>query len=438
METVRKYVSILLLLVLCVTFSFSAFAAPLATPSQIEIIPEVMETVRATPSQMFRVPSLLASSGFSSDNSVDRSAIVVAFLYKYSSESGEWNHSVSVNVDENGDFTIPVLHDDPVLGSVVPYAIQYTLLGGALPNSGNYTMSFNFSSDVGIDYTSSSHSGAINITYTADNATTEVSNSSFVFDDSAGSVWFTYPVSLGFQNVMYLSFGTSTLPPLGGRLFVSFTRSDADPGVSAPNSGTVSGDIEQNINNQVGSISSGVSDINGSIRELIQTIINQLDALWNQFAGEFTNMFTAWQTHTDAIVSAIQNITTTASDGIENIIQAGHNDADQISGDIQSAEENITNGYDNSGMTSDNDRLDSSLNEYDSAEDALISDAEDAINGVDFDIDLTSFSGIISTISGFLQDCYENSGQFQIVINLSLLCSLASCVIGLYRFKGGG
>ena len=221
--------------------------------------------------------------------------------------------------------------------SVVPFAIQYSLLGGALPNSGNYTMSFNFVSDVGIDYISSSHSGFINLSYTADNAMTESSASTFSFDDSAGSVWFTYPVSLGFQNVMYLSFEVSTLPPLGGRLYVSFVRSDSEPDISAPNSGNVSGDIEQNINNTVGNISSGVSEVSDRISELIQTIINQLDALWNQFSGEFTNMFTAWDTHVQTITNAIQNQGTTVSDGLENVVSEVDSSSDQI---VDNADEN--------------------------------------------------------------------------------------------------
>lgn len=434
MEIARKYVSVLLLLVLCFTFSFSALAAPVATPSQIQIVPEDIDAVKATPSILFS-PSRV--SGLSESNSVlDWSASIVNYHYHYENEPDTPRHTVSVHPDSDGTFVIPVLYSDPVYGSPVGDYLEFILSPDNLPNAGTYSVSFTFSSDVGVSYVGDE--AILQFQYSSSNAENAFSRIGVSCTTIAGGFNCNATIDIGYSNYLYVYRPVTTLPPIGGKLFCNFVRSESAPSVSAPNAGSSSSDIQDNINNTVGGISSGVSDINGSIRDLIQTIISQLDALWNQFAGEFTNMFAAWQTHTDAIVSAIQNITTTASDGIENIIQGGHNDADQISGDIQDAEENITNGYDNSGMTSDNDRLDSSLQEYDSAEDALISDAEDAINGVDFNIDLTSFSGIIATISGFLQDCYENSGQFQIVINLTLLCSLASCVIGLYRFKGGG
>ena len=431
METARKYVSILLLLVLCVTFSFSAFAAPVATPSQIQIVPEELEVVKATPSQILHASSLLSVPTIV--NTVDYDGVNISLNYYNSTGVSNWR-----TYEVGSDGYVSVEKPDNYSQFICMFV---NIESPGLPMSGKYKFQMRLSVDAG------------GVFQWGDNCNLEAANSASNVDS-----YYVYS-DMSYQQDMgdfYCSavVDTSNYTRLSVRLFqasgqtfkmpfkfyvkAAFSRtSEAADGPDLSGI-TSTGDIENNINNVVGGISSGVSDINGSIRELIQTIINQLDALWNQFAGEFTNMFAAWQTHTDAIVSAIQNITTAASDGIENIIQAGHNDADQISGDIQSAEEEITGGYDNSGMTSDNDRLDSSLQEYDSAEDALISDAEDAINGVDFDIDLTSFSGIIATISGFLQDCYENSGEFQIVINLTLLCSLASCVIGLYRFKGGG
>lgn len=428
METARKYVSILLLLVLCVTFSFSAFAAPVATPSQIQIVPESIEAVKATPSQIspvLRAPAALPSVS----NTIDLSDVSVMLNY-YNLTGTSVSAFYPVGSDGHFNITKPDNYSQFI---ALYFILDGSTIGDALPPSGNYQ--FNFK--MGIDAGGVNNWGqiALELALVTNNASTSYKRYNVAdFLQYYGDFYLSSVVDLAnASSLRVLAFqgsGETYELPMNGQIWAGFSRTTSSSDVSM-------GDIVSSDDVQA-DISSGVQNIEGSIRELIQTIINQLDALWNQFAGEFTNMFAAWQTHTDAIVSAIQNITTTASDGIENIIQAGHNDADQISEDIQDAENQITNGYDNSAMTSDNDRLDSSLQEYDSAEDALISDAEDAINGVDFTIDLTSFSGVIATISGFLQDCYENSGQFQIVINLALLCSLASCVIGLYRFKGGG
>lgn len=83
---------------------------------------------------------------------------------------------------------------------------------------------------------------------------------------------------------------------------------------------------------------------------MIQTIINQLDALWNQFSGEFTNMFTAWNTHVQTITNAIQNQGTTVSDGLNNVVdQVGHSsdeitdNADRNTEDLKENEDKNTN-----------------------------------------------------------------------------------------------
>lgn len=431
METARKYVSILLLLVLCVTFSFSAFAAPVATSSQIQIVPEDFSAVKATSSDM-----LMSSSPFAVDGA---DAPIYADIFNDSSGAYIGNQKGIFNRVAGGHYVYrwPQLPEGQHYGNV-----YIVVTGGEIPSPGKYGVSFSmFQENLTIG---PSVYGLVSLRSWGDNVSQSINSVKADLVSANGGWTGQATVTLGYANSSVtcqlhwpeeprdLEVGIPEEP-----VIFTYKINQGIPEVVAPDvdAGISGDDALININQ---GISNSVSSIDGSIKQLIQTIINQLDALWNQFSGEFTNMFAAWQTHTNAIVSAIQNITTTASDGIENIIQAGHNDADQISGDIQNAEENITNGYDNSGMTSDNDRLDSSLQEYDSAEDALISDAEDAINGVDFTIDLTSFSGVIATISGFLQDCYENSGQFQIVINLALLCSLASCVIGLYRFKGGG
>ena len=191
------------------------------------------------------------------------------------------------------------------------------------------------------------------------------------------------------------------------------------------------------ISNSVNVISSSVDEITDQIAELIQVIINQLDALWNQFAGEFTNMFSAWQTHTDAIVAAIQNITVTASDGIQNIIDAGHDDADQIQENQDQNTDTIVNGYDNSSMTQENDRLNDSLSQLEDAEDQLFDDAKNYINDFEFENPFTQFTAPLSDLSYWLVGIYDGLGSMNIPISFGFTLSIALLLIGWYRFKGG-
>lgn len=432
MKYLRFFCSIICSVLL---FSFSVFAAPVATPSQIQIVPENVGAVKATSSDMVTSISPLSLSDEFGQTSVIFTDSRAFFTYRYENEPGNPNHAVYVNLSSDGSFSVPVMHDDPVYGSVVPVNMGFSLGSDDIPPAGTYSFHFRYVTEVGMVYPYDSMS--IEFTKLTDNVTPEFSNFSVPVDTAAGYIDGSTVIELGYNTPVTMWIQTRTLPPFGGRLLVAFSYSDASPDGSAPGVGSVFDDVQSNINNTVGDISSGVSSIDGSIRELIQTIINQLDALWNQFAGEFTNFFSAWQTHTDAIVSAIQNITIAASDGIENIIQAGHNDADQISGDIQSAEEEITNGYDNSAMNQENDRLNDSLSSLENAEDQLFDDAKNYIDNFEFVNPFTEFTAPLSDLSYWLVGIYNGLGSMNIPISFGFTLSIALLLIGWYRFKGG-
>lgn len=156
------------------------------------------------------------------------------------------------------------------------------------------------------------------------------------------------------------------------------------------------------------------------IKNTIETISFQLTAFWNQLAGEFTNLYNKMnQQHAEQLEADRQNTDDLISNQDENT-------------------DTVVNGYDNSGMNADNDRLNSSLTEYGQAEDSLMDDVNDHISGIDFDYNFDSIISVIGSVSDFFQGLYERSGQFQIVINVCLILSLASCAVGIYRLKGGG
>lgn len=62
-----------------------------------------------------------------------------------------------------------------------------------------------------------------------------------------------------------------------------------------------------------------MSDVKDSLKELIQTISNQLTALWSQFSAVYTNMFSAWNTHVNTITQGVQGVADEVSNSSEEI-----------------------------------------------------------------------------------------------------------------------
>ena len=351
------------------------------------------------------------------------------------------NFSKSVYLDSDGTFVIPDFQSD--VGIDYAYRAEFYLDLGFLPDPGKYTMSFSFSSDTGGWSYSNAYfwSQQANTNVAISNAFTKFS----VFDQFSGGANGQMTVDLGrvsnasIQLNLPQNSNNGFSLPIGGKFSLRFVKlsSSADTDAVTAGGAQTTDDIQMGISNSVNVISSSVDEITDQIAELIQVIINQLDALWNQFAGEFTNMFSAWQTHTDAIVAAIQNITVTASDGIQNIIDAGHDDADQIQENQDQNTDTIVNGYDNSSMTQENDRLNDSLSQLEDAEDQLFDDAKNYINDFEFENPFTQFTAPLSDLSYWLVGIYDGLGSMNIPISFGFTLSIALLLIGWYRFKGG-
>lgn len=351
------------------------------------------------------------------------------------------NFSKSVYLDSDGSFVIPDFQSD--VGIDYAFRIEFYLRSGALPPAGKYTMSFSFSSDTGgWTYTNGVfYSNQANDNVAVVNNTVEFP----IFSQFSGgangqlTVDFGRVTNASIQLNLPQNSNNGFSLPIGGKFSLRFVKlsSSADTDAVTAGGAQTTDDIQTGISNSVNVISSSVDEITDQIAELIQVIINQLDALWNQFAGEFTNMFSAWQTHTDAIVAAIQNITVTASDGIQNIIDAGHDDADQIQENQDQNTDTIVNGYDNSSMTQENDRLNDSLSQLEDAEDQLFDDAKNYINDFEFENPFTQFTAPLSDLSYWLVGIYDGLGSMNIPISFGFTLSIALLLIGWYRFKGG-
>lgn len=243
----------------------------------------------------------------------------------------------------------------PTLPEGQHYANVYLVItGGDLPKPGTYGCSFSmFQENLTIG---PSVYGYVTLRSWADNVDQSLNSVKADLVSANGGWTGQATVTLGYSNSSVtcqlqwpeqprdLEVGIPSTP-----VKFSFKLTENVPEVSAPDvdAGVTGEDAIIDINQ---GISNSVSEVSDQISELIQTIINQLDALWNQFSGVFTNMFTAWNTHVQTITNAIQNQGTTVSDGLSDVVnQVGQSSdeiidhADQNTEDLKQNEDKNTN-----------------------------------------------------------------------------------------------
>ena len=203
------------------------------------------------------------------------------------------------------------------------------------------------------------------------------------------------------------------------RLIEVLFKADATsaPALSAPGD---AGSAENHIANQSSQIAQNTATMNDTLKEIVQTISQQLEALWNQQYNYI---------HLEDMANADKN-----ADKIVNSIS--DNISDQMINDDANTD-TIVNGYDGSGIDSDNNRLNNSINEYESAESAVLDKVNEELGNFEFQNSFQGYVNSIAVISSFLQRLYDNSGAFKDVINIGFFLSIASIVIGMYRFKEG-
>ena len=171
----------------------------------------------------------------------------------------------------------------------------------------------------------------------------------------------------------------------------------------------------------VDNIASGVESMQGTLEEIVQTISLQLEALWNQLYNYIHVPQLANDDKNTGLIT--DSIDTMGSDVVDSVDSAASDITSNVDSNAQAIQDNadqntntITNGYDNSGIDSDNDRLSDKLDEYGQQEDQLMEDVSDGLSGIDFDVDFDSILSSIQLTSDFLQDLYDASGGKKIDI----------------------
>ena len=327
---------------------------------------------------------------------------------------------------------------------------------GSLPPSGTYRMQFDWSSDVGIDW---SHI-ALESYKSINNATSQYSIKNIPFQKNSGDIYFDTVIDMGTVNVVQVWFRKDSVPspPFGGYVKINFTKTtSSNPDFSTPGVGSASEDIQQGIQdntsqvaNNTGELVDGQREIMDTLKDIVQTISYQLEAFWLQLAHEFTNLYNKMNEQHAELIKAIQDgfnvtIINKFQDLIENnnentdkvIDNNNQNHQEQIDNDNKNTD-TIVNGYDNSGLNQSNQNLSDALNKYQEEEDKLLADTKDKIEDFEFQNPFDTFVAPLEDVAYFLNGIYMTLGSFNIPIGFSLTLTIALLCIGWYRFRGGG
>lgn len=413
---------------------FPSFAA-VATPS-------VASVSNAFPMEQFMEIDLfddveLYSTLASIDNTVDYGS--VGYALSYVDMSGVHHWSPVMTVQSDGYFSISRPSD---YASASHYELR--LFSGALPPPGKYRFQVDFASNTGgFTYNYVDIWSGKNVT----NAQLDESASDPLhLQQSSGDFYFSTTIDIN-SGLNYMAvrifFPSSMILPYGGYVKFNFQRlsSSAETDVDTAGIGTSdpSQDTAQNtedIANNTAQIVEGQDNIMDTIREQVQYITLQLEAFWNQLAGEFTNLFNKMNDQLSQLLNGIEDQTTEVTGAIDDVESEINQSTAEINQNIDQSTNQITNGYDNSS-------LNNSANEYHQADQEL----ENAQNAAwdqgagrieDFDFGEFDFSpGVMAALSycgNWLQNVFVGISFFNLPITIGLTIVFALMIIGYYRY----
>lgn len=441
----KRFMAVLVALSLSVLFVFPAFAS-VATPSNalpsesylgfvqsLDEYADVATSSNATLSQDYmetdgfdtlEAPVLMSSGDDSVVNTVNLTSVQMCLSYY--DMAGVIRYK-EVWLDKNGYASMSLPSD-----YASPIWFGFVLHKGALPPAGKYKMSVHFGSNTNIVYQSSS----IWFGVRRNNVSQQESNYYVDGYYSSGDFRLSTDLSIGAStsqlNISNFLAYDSPAPPYGGYVSINFTRLSGDAPVQggSPDSGNVDQDINQSISNNTAQQVEQGDTIIELIKNTIQTISSQLTAFWNQLAGEFTNLYNKMnQQHSEQLQADRQNT--------DDMIAAGESNTTDIINNNNANTDKITNGYDNSGMLSENDRLNNSLDEYQKKEDEVFNQAKDKVNSFEYGNHFDKFTAPLADISFFLTGIYDGLGSLNVPIAFALTLSVSLLAIGYYRFKSG-
>ena len=156
---------------------------------------------------------------------------------------------------------------------------------------------------------------------------------------------------------------------------MEFTKTTATPDYTTAGGPQSSQDIQQDISNSAGQIADNTEAINGTLKELIQHISNQLAALWDQM---YNFMHVPLVNNDNA---RTQRIIDRLDEGFDiNVETIDRNFHDLMANDDKNTN-TVVNGFDNSKFNSANNQLQASIDVYDKTETDIFDSVKGNITG---------------------------------------------------------
>lgn len=318
-------------------------------------------------------------------------------------------------------------------------ALYVRLFKGALPPTGKYQLQFDYTSDNGVDW----NGVYFYATKDVDNAlrkTLDLRDQISNLQTSSGDAY--WSTNIDIQSVSFLSFGlrcagsSRIKGKFGGTFNVAFT-----PLGSSASTDVVAAPVEGATDDTTAEYQASTTSFLGNIVDFFSDLLTKQDSILGNitnFASSVTNSFASLGSSItnklSDVLSGIQSGLDDVTDGITSKLSSV---SSAITSKLTAVTDKITGGYDNSGITSDNDQLDKTLDDYASDEDLVMDQISEPINTFEFDNPVSQYLSTFLLFGNFLQDIFTGSGAMADVINLSFLMGIALMVAGLYRFKGG-
>lgn len=375
---------------------------------------------------------------------------VIAYYYKDGDDEGvQYQAQVTPEYNQGGwSFRLPQLASDCYYSTVI-----FVLYRDALPSPGTYYFSFDYSSDFSYDY---KNLDILTIKRNA-NALQQTAALYPQYQFSSGDAYcpaFKLNLTNLYQFNIYVRMENEDVRNIAGLYKINFTPTTSDDSApSTAGTNTSSADYENGVSSSLSDLSSSVDTMTDEISGVTEAIQNLQGAMEPHYSNVLTQLHhITEQLHAfydqvynnihlpelsmlTQIKEAIENIDLQIEVDISEVKTAINNMSQAVQNKLQSTTDQITGGYDNSGIVSDQTEFDSALNEYQQAEDELFEDAKEHINNFEFNTPLDAYVKPLEDILYFLTGIYNGLGGLNIPIQFSLTLTIALILIGYYRIK---
>ena len=324
------------------------------------------------------------------------------------------------------------------------------------PTPGTYAVSFDYASDFAYEWLS----GQFYVRKDYANAASVHDQINVVYSQHSGDIYMP-PVVYDISSVNHSSLSfwidpSENVKNIGGSFAINFTRVESGTGSEMLGGEISSSDYQSDVSSSLSDLSSSVDSMSEDLSSAAQNleyistsqnliiqgidnvvmhISDQLFAFWNQL---FNLIHVPTMAKMDDIISAINNMDLEIEVNLDGLKSTINNMSTAVQNKLQSTTDKITGGYDNTGITQENEKLEQSINQYDEVESGIFEDAEGFIGDFEYPSVDNLPLGIIKALAfvgSFLQGVFLSMGEFSVIITFSLTMIFVMVVVGYHRIR---